>query len=1126
MHSLNAIISIAKYESRILSRSWFFKIFAILTLLMLFAININTLSDAGNNEWSFRAIPSSIPYLNFLFLNITQSIIAIFLSSEFIRRDKKLDTSVVFYVRPPSNAEYVIGKTLGNLQVFLGLILASTIMALIFNWLAQDSYVNWMSYLQYFLLLSLPTLLFVMGFSFVFMLLLNSQALTFVIMLGYTGMVLFYIKGKFFGVLDFIAMQYPMFKSEITGFANVREILLHRGAYMLLGIGAIAMTIALFKRLPHSPSEKPKWMVIGSIFIAAGLWCGYTFIQDAQYKTAYRNTLIEVNNKYAYDPLLQITDMDLKIEQLPDAINAEVSLSGIASRTADNFVFTLNPDLNVTSVSSPDYNIDFIRDYQILKITLNKPVRTGDILKLNINYQGGITEGIAYLDQPNTVLNDKKTVNMMMVNHNKRYAFLESGYVLLTPELYWYPRAGTAYSESNPNWNYVSFTKYNLEVKTLPGLTPVSQGNRDTLDAERIRFYDTRPMPGLTLAVGEYEKQSMQVDSIEFNLFLLKGHNYFSGILNEVQDTLPIIIGERLGDLSRNLKLEYGYPRFSIVEVPAHHTFYPRNWTIAQETMQPEIILFPEKGFSFWQADIKRALFRTERDAKNRGESMTAKEYQLRVFRNFMEIFTFETNRNFNFSRNQGRMISSSNPYYIYPQFYSFKYNLSSTEWPIANYLLESYLLRGSSFSPQDFVRNRNGISDEERINVLLQKESMAQILADTSRRSLTSVLVGLKSEQLFAHAEREAGVDSVKRHIYSILDENKFQNLPFNRFLSDLYYKTGANLMPVLEPWYNSTDVPSYFIGTPEIVRIAGMEDDIYELTMKLENPTSIDGLVKVNISFGGGFGGGRGGGMFGNESESRVIYAGAHESLEVVYHFLSAPRNVTFNTLVSQNLPSTVTSWLGRPEQVYRTIRNEAEYLMTQSLNDVVPGEIIVDNEDPGFSMSKPEVSGLLQKWLLKEDPLDDGIKFKGYVPWRPPYYWAAITNSGCYGLFIRSSYIVRSGNGNQVATWKAVIPEEGRYDLFYHVFRDESLRQNRGRGGPGGGGGGGFQYGEYHFVVDYDNIKEDAFLDIQKSEDGWNQLGTYDIKSDTVTVTLGNKTSLRTVNADAIKFVKRQL
>ncbi len=1142
MLSPHSILSVAKYESRILARSWFFRIFAILSVLFLFGINMNTISEVGGNEWSFRAIPSSIPYLNLLFLNITQSIIAIFLSSEFLRRDKKLDTSVVFYVRPPSNAEYILGKTWGNLTVFLGLIFISLVLTLIFNLVAQDSYVEPIAYLQYFLLLSLPTLLFIMGLAFVLMLLLNNQALTFVLMLGYTGMMLFYVKSKFYGIFDFAAFQFPMFKSDITGFGHVRELLLHRGLYLFLGLGGIAYTIGLFKRLPNNPAERPIWMFIGTLLAFAGLGCGVLFVADAKGKESFRAEMVSINNKYVDAPLFQVTDLLLKVEQLPNQVSATARLTGVAAGATDFLVFTLNPGLTVTSVKSGSTDVQFKRESQILEVKPGRTVQAGDTLSFDIAYEGTIDESLAYLDQPTTVLRDRRAVNMMMINHDKRYAFQEPDYVLFTPELYWYPRSGTSYSDQNSDWNHVYFSRFQLEVKPRPGLMPVSQGASEEIADGWVRFTPSHPMPGLTLAVGNYEKRSLTVDSLEFSIFSIKGHDTYSGALDQLKDTLSVIIGERMADLSRNIKLDYCYPRFSIVEVPAHYTFYARTWTMAQECMQPEMVLFPEKGFSVRQSDLKGELARSMKMAQRFGESLTEKDYQLRIFRNVIEMFANSNSRMF-FGGGNTRTMGASiqqNPYYIYPQFYSFKYNIASAEWPIANYLLESYLQRGTAFSPMEFMRNANGITDEEKVNVLLKKQSMAELLNDTSKRSLVPVLVGMKSEQLFAHGERAVGVDTLKKVIYAILDENRFQNVPFESFLNRLREYCGADLLPVLKDWYTSTKVPYYFIGTSEIYRISGLDEDLYELTIRLENASDVDGMVKVNVSFGGGFSGGGGGGgrmaMFGSETESRVIFAGARESLEVVYHFLAAPRNITLNTMISQNLPVSVSMAMGRAEQVSRSLKNEAEYVVTQSLNTALPGEIIVDNEDPGFSVSAPELSGLLQRWLLKEDPLDDGIKFKGYTPWRPPFYWTPITNSGCYGLFIRSSSIVKSGSGNQTATWTAFIPESGRYDLFYHVYRDESLRQNRGRGGQAQGGqgqqrggqqrGSDYQDGEYAFKVLYGELSEDAFLDIEEAEDGWNPLGTYDLPSDSVRVILSNKTELRTVNADAIKFVRKQL
>lgn len=119
MTFLSNIQSVAKYESKLLIRSWFFRVFTVL------AIGITTLfnfllfvSEDTYGFWIAMSIPSNIPYLILLLLNTGQAVIAIFLASDFLKRDKKLDTSEVFYVRPLSNAEYVIGKIWGNLACF------------------------------------------------------------------------------------------------------------------------------------------------------------------------------------------------------------------------------------------------------------------------------------------------------------------------------------------------------------------------------------------------------------------------------------------------------------------------------------------------------------------------------------------------------------------------------------------------------------------------------------------------------------------------------------------------------------------------------------------------------------------------------------------------------------------------------------------------------------------------------------------------------------------------------------------------------------------------------------------------------------------------------------------------
>ena len=197
MTFISNIQSVAKYESKLLIRSWFFRVFTVLavTIITFFNFQLFVSEDSGG-FWIATAIPSNIPYLILLLLNTGQAVIAIFLASDFLKRDKKLDTSEVFYVRPLSNAEYVIGKIWGNLRVFLLLNLIIMAITAAFNLTLGE--VDWMAYLLYFLLISVPTLIFIIGLAIFLMLVLKNQALTFVLLLGYIGLPVFDIEAKFY----------------------------------------------------------------------------------------------------------------------------------------------------------------------------------------------------------------------------------------------------------------------------------------------------------------------------------------------------------------------------------------------------------------------------------------------------------------------------------------------------------------------------------------------------------------------------------------------------------------------------------------------------------------------------------------------------------------------------------------------------------------------------------------------------------------------------------------------------------------------------------------------------------------------------------------------------------------
>ena len=132
------IRSVAKYESKILVRSWFFRIFTLLAVVFFRIFQLCHDVDGGQ----FRPVVCKIGFIQY---TLSEPFVVEYgtgggRSFPFFRiseRDKKLDTSEVFYVRPLSNAEYVVGKIWGNLRVFLFLNLLVLAIVLAFNFMAS-----------------------------------------------------------------------------------------------------------------------------------------------------------------------------------------------------------------------------------------------------------------------------------------------------------------------------------------------------------------------------------------------------------------------------------------------------------------------------------------------------------------------------------------------------------------------------------------------------------------------------------------------------------------------------------------------------------------------------------------------------------------------------------------------------------------------------------------------------------------------------------------------------------------------------------------------------------------------------------------------------------------------------
>ena len=269
------------------------------------------------------------------------------------------------------------------------------------------------------------------------------------------------------------------------------------------------------------------------------------------------------------------------------------------------------------------------------------------------------------------------------------------------------------------------------------------------------------------------------------------------------------------------------------------------------------------------------------------------------------------------------------------------------------------------------------------------------------------------------------------------------------------------------------------------------------------------------------------------GSQDIERIIYFEPFQTMEVGVVLDDQPRMMTINTLISKNIPNSITSMMGTLELNRSAEPFTGQNIIENYTGNQNPDEIIVDNEDPGFETHIEITESFLKKLLNISTESEE--KYPGISAWRPPIEWQATTNSLFYGKFIRSALYAKAGSGQNKVSWTANISEAGNYDIFTYIEPRVTRMSRMSRMGRGRGNResrnessrtGGLEQSEnqYHYQIYHDDGIENAILDVSNAEQGWNFLGTFYISSGSAKVELSNESSATIVIADAIKWTRR--
>ncbi len=1110
MMSLKNILTIAKFESKVLWRNWFFRIFAIAGLFFITIFNIAAFSAISDGRQSMIGTTWGMPYATMVLSSIAQAAAVIFLATGVILKNKKIDTNEVFYARPISNLDYVLGRAFAIFKLFFLLNVVVLIPIVIVNITNPLIPFNPLAFLAYPLLTSIPTIVFVTGISFLLVTLLRNQPISIVLLLGLSGVELIYFHARFYNIFDFMAFRLNLLASDIIGFSNIETILLHRGSYLIAGIAFLFATSFFLDRLPNTRSFRPMvgafTLIIGgmSAYLFTSLWNQQQGIEEG------RQDMIEVNNTWSDKSNADVISNHIQVSHLGDQLSA-ISTMKVRNNTPQNLselFFTLNPDLEVSKVTINEKEVSVERNLQVLSVKYD--LAKGANVEVKVSYKGSIDERIAHLEV------DQKRYEELheyfIYSIDKRYAFLSPDYVLLTKDVLWYPDTQIGYSTASPVKQRSNFIDFKLDVIVKNGLLPISQGAVEQADESTYAFRPEYALPQLSLAIGNYQKKSIRVDSIDYAIYHYPKNDYFQPYFDQLEDTLSYLITDLANSYQHDLKLHYPFNRLQLVETPTQFRAYDKIYEGNQAYIQPEMILLPEKGGDIRDLDFKRQFKNMDRQAREENRVMQDKEKQASVFNTAIKkVLTKQIPDDWFW---EGRETDVAD-YSMFPNLYTYNSGVASEDWILLNKGIADYL-NTKVPARNDYSRSANGISFAEECNQLMQNTSLVDLLIQDIEFVKIQKSVTLKNEYLFAYLGQLIGEEAFKDFLVDRIIKNSHSVSTYEDFRNKIKDTFKLDINPIIKEVYYDNEQPSFLISNTEEYEILDGDRKRFQIIFKAKNLGPKDGIISINFNAEGDSDNFN---FFNQQSGDAISEDNGYLSLirngetkQFGFILNEKPESYAINTLVSKNIPSIVTIFPGKIDLKQNATPFEGDRIIEEANNET-QYQVIVDNEDDGFSTYSPVEDTYLKAYMDKRNPSDQ----KYFGVWNRPYSkWLATTGSSFYGEYIRSAHFTRSGKGEKTSEWKPQLREAGFYDIYsYMIGKNQSQYDGNNNEGK--------TY-TYQYIINHGDGKDEINFNVTNAENGWNYLGSYYFEEDGGSIILTDKCDLRSVYADAIKWVKQ--
>lgn len=1122
MNLLSNIFGVARYERIMLMRTTRFRALGVIGILipLFFGVALAIAESQGelNDRASALGLSAFIPFYVFTYI---QTVMIAFVAGNFRAADEQAGVEEVIAARPLSTAELVAGKYLGvveALTILSGCVLGLTLVIQAAKISITGEPFLLTPYLAYFLLMTMPALIFMSALTFFLGAALRNTTAVALVSVAYIIAVLFFLGTRYGGIFDFGAFFAPLYFSDMLGLGDITRVLEIRVFYMALATALLGLSIARYPRLPQPglAAKVGHVLALGGVFAAVALY-GNMARHDVAVEQ-YRTDLFATQISYGDAPVATVLNYELEVEIMkggvPLAARAELQLANLHDAALSTLIFTLNPGLLVSSVTGANgVELPFEVDGSVVRITPTTAVAPHAEISISMAYAGDIDrEGFDLL---RTAARIEKRQGP--IHKGDLTAWIRQRSAFLPPRSRWYPVPGVDYgnTEARP----VSFFTGRISVDAPAGLEVITQGapaaRTTPTGAEpgrSISEWDiTWPVPQLSLNMGEYEIFTAEAGDTEVVLYVHPHHVAQLALFEDATEEVVGLIEQLLAAMEQETGLPYPYDRLAVVEVPFLVQWYYEGWEENGGLTQPGILMIEEDTLV---SQLKRMTQRVNRTLNSeRGQSQDParlKRDQLAsalftvflspegatggLFRSpLVQLWSF----NRSFEGENASLLARGMPVFMQQDL---SQEIRSTLFQRGrgggmfmmrggggggfDHSAAGITIRVDNSSRQGPRELGEGASWDEMLESM-QTQSLAELDPDADPDLYRSVL-DAKGLTMFRMIQAVVGSDEFINTLEAFGTSSRYESVSFEEFEKAVVPEgtsedelSRANLDRLIHDWIYGTYVPGYTLTRTEAKKVENERGAVvYQVMVRIRNGEPGRGFVQVQLM-------GRG-----DQITKNVEIEGGQE-VEVSMIIGVRPGMVTVDPFLAKNRRP-LRSPLRIPEEVEPG--PPEEYVRVVTEEEAAFTEIIVDNEDEGFSMPVRRVERYFRPGLEGGN-------------------WSVRDNTYSFGRYETNYRTKSGGDGAQPALWTTTLPYAGEYDIAYYFLpgRINGRTRNAFRGAAD----------TYLITITHAGERTEMAISTDQLEAGWNALGRFAFgEGEEATVELSDLASGR-IYADAVRW-----